>query len=561
MLQKIHIQNIALIDELEIEFDSNFIVISGETGAGKSIIVDSLFLLLGGKYDKSLLKHDKTTGFVEGVFDTNTICSKVLIELGFEDSEQIIVKRKFNNSGKNEIKINGQNATPSMLKSITSTLVDIYGQNQYLSFNKKSEQLDILDSFLDENSQQLKLRISNEYKEYKQILKQIQDLGDASKRLRELEMLKFQIDEIQNADIKQEEEQQLIDKRKIILSSQKIKNNLSSILETLDKNDDSILSKLSSIKPNINYLNTILDNQSILDRLDSVRLEIIDITETLGDSFKELDFNPKEIDDIEKRLEIIRNIKRKYGDYKQCKFFLNECIERYKLLENADSINEKLQKQCNYLSENLYNLSINLSQIRREIAVQISQKIIHELAELGMKDSMFEIKFDEILSKYNVNFSQLGLDTIEFYLSTNKGHPLKPLSKIASGGEMSRFMLCLKTITSSKYNINTLIFDEIDAGISGVIGQEVAKKLAKISKHTQVICISHLPQIVSFADYNLLITKSSNQDTTTTKVNYIKGEQLIQEIARLTGGINISKQALETAKEMKEWCDNYKQSL
>jgi len=563
MLQKIHIENVALIDELEIDFDSNFNVLSGETGAGKSIIIDSLFLLLGGKYDKTLLKHGTSSGVVEGVFDTNDHCRRVLLEFGFDESDVVVIRRKFLQNGRNEIKINGQNATPNMLKDVTNTLVDICGQNQHIALINKSEQLAFLDQFLPDTEKAIFEKVSTQYIEYRGILHQIRDMGDSAQRLRELEMLKYQISEIEKAKVQPDEEQSLVDKRKLLLSFEKSKDSLSRVVHTIERGEHSILSQIASIRPQLHMLDSLPDFASLSSRVDDIKVELVDIGALLQDKLLEMDFDQKDLDNLEKRLATIRNIQRKYGDYDKCQKFLSDIKTRFDMLNDADNLSFKLEAQLQKASETLYKSCVQLSNIRRKAANTLADRLVEEVQELGMEGSRFEIKFTDMpdIVEAKTRYTSNGFDEVEFYLSTNIGQPIKPLSKVASGGEMSRFMLCIKTIASDVEHLDTLIFDEIDTGISGVIGQAVARKLAKISRQKQVICISHLPQIASMADSNYLITKSTVDNDTTTSVVSIKGEQLLKEIARLTGGIGISSQSVATAKEMVQWCDAYKKGL
>ncbi|MDR3021269.1 MAG: DNA repair protein RecN [Clostridiales bacterium] len=563
MLQKLHISNVALIQNLEIEFDANFNVLSGETGAGKSIIIDSIFLLLGEKYDKSLLKHGQQCGFVEGVFEIGKNTKVVLQELGFVQDDMVIVRRRFKQDGKNEIKVNGQNCTPSMLKRIMTTLVDIYGQNQHLTLSNKSEQLQLITDFLGDSTNELQCDIANLYSELKNINRQIADLGDSSKRLRELEILQFQIQEIENAKILQNEEQSLTDKRKLILSSEKIKATLTRLTQIISSGEINILHLFGECKTQLNSIKTVEIYQGLINRMENCRLELMDISGTLYQNLQEVDFDSAEIDALEKRLELVRTIKRKYGDTNQMHDFLLQAKSRLGILSNADSIACTLKSAKQKCMQSLYQKCTDLSNFRRSAAVELSKKIVLELAQLGMKDSVFEVIFSDI-PEFDVaerKFSNDGFDSVEFYLSTNLGQPIKPLSKIISGGEISRFMLGLKVIAATVEQIDTLIFDEIDAGISGIIGQAVAQKMAQISRTKQVLCISHLPQIAAMADANFLIEKNTVENSTVTTVTRLDDVRTIEEIARLTGGINISKQSAFTAQEMIDWCNKYKSNL
>ena len=559
MLKKLTIKNVALISEMSIECDGRLNILSGETGAGKSIIVDSLFLLLGAKYDKTLLSFGQDWGLVEGVFDIGEHTKAVLNEFLIEYDEDIIVTRKFTAQGKNEIRINGRTATISMLRDITNTLVDIYGQNQHLTLLEKNQQLRTVEFFEKTKISQLLDKVAETFQNYKETKKQLQSLGDPSSRQREIETLEYQIAEIQEANIQQNEEQQLITNRKVLLSSEKVKTALGKVADTLCDNDDSVVFLLSDCKNSLNTIKDIPQYAELLKRLESTKIEIEDIGYTAREGVDRTADDEKNIENIEKRLEIVRRIQRKYGDSQAVQDYLNNAKDRLDLLSDADNLGHKLQTQLDKQKTEVYQSSIELSNIRKNAAQKLENAIIQELDELGMNKAQFEVRFNATptLADCDKHLSPNGFDSVEYYLSTNKGQPIKPLAKVISGGEMSRFMLAIKVIMSQIEHIDTLIFDEIDTGISGIIGQAVAKKLAKISRHKQVLCVSHLSQIVAMADKNYLIQKSDHNNKTFTSISPITTTQKINEVARLSGGLS-SDIALTAAKELIEWSDEYK---
>lgn len=566
MLTKLHIKNVALIADLELNFSSRLNIMSGETGAGKSIIVDSLMLLLGGKYDKTLLRFSQTQGFVEGVFDVDEPLKAKMLEYGLEDDELLIVNRKFNAEGKNEIRVNGKTFTTSMLKNLMASFVDIYGQNEYQSLNKPAEHLRILDYFVRGQAKELMDAIEAEYKNFRDIKRQMSELGNLSEREKNIDMYRYQIEEIENAKIRANEEEEIAQKRRLFSSGERIATALSETVSVLN-GDETGETASALIGAALQSLSGITDTKRIFselyDRLNSVSIELDDIAESALNELTELNFDEREIDRVEKRYDVLLSLKRKYGGYEKMQKYLSDTKILLNKLENCAELYEKLSIAKEESRSRLYDLSMQLSKFRKEVAKDLSEKIMIELNELGMENSRFEIVFNE-LPDYDACedlLSAKGFDKPEFYLSPNEGQPLKPLLKIISGGEMSRFMLALKVITSQTDDIPTLIFDEIDTGISGVIGQSVAKKLAKIAQHHQVLCVTHLAQIASMADNHFYIRKYIEQQQTYTDVRLLDENGMIEEISRLSGSKDISSQTIKNAEEMKTWSNNYKASL
>ena len=566
MLKRLHIRNLALISETELEFCGKLNVLSGETGAGKSIVVDSLMLLLGGKYDKTLLRYGCEQGFVEGVFEISSTQRKHLSEFGLDDDEMLIVVRKFNSDGRNDIRVNGKSFTTSMLKNLMASFVDIYGQNEYQSLSKQSEHLRILDYFVRGIHENLFDRVEKEYYNFRHIKAQMKELGNLSEREKNIDIYRYQIEEIESANIKPNEENDIATQRKLFSSGERIADALGESANLLSQNDGgaTVSSLLSEV---VNSISDISDMKPVFselyERLNSVAIEIDDITETIVDELDDLNFDEREVDRIERRYDLILSLKRKYGPFEKMSKYLADAKEMLDMLENCSELYEKLERQKSESIGKLYKLSVELSEKRKETAVELSKKIMSELSELGMENAKFEIVFNDIPSLDDCEdcLSVKGFDKPEFYLSPNVGQPLKPLIKIISGGEMSRFMLALKVITSQTDEIGTLIFDEIDTGISGKIGQAVARKLAKIASSHQVLCVTHLAQIAAMADSHYYINKYAENDSTFTAVSLLDENGMVREISRLSGGIDISSQAMENAEEMKKWSTEYKRKL
>ena len=565
MLRSLQINNLALISSVTINFEEGLNVLSGETGAGKSIIVDSLALMLGSRYDKTVLRYGENSGFVEGVFDIDNV-KEELNALGIDDEDDyLIVNRKFNSDGKSEIRLNGKLITLSMLKTITPKLIDLCGQNEHQSLSNVSNHMKVLDYHVRNNGDKIKFELKALCDELNELNKVISNVGDASEREKTADYLRFQIQEIEDANVKEGEEEELVTLRKKIYGAEAVKEGILSSLANINGNDD-VIGITDLIYNTNNQLSKISkyseQYESISERLKSVAIEIEDITTTLEDELSSLDFSEKDMDRVEKRLNVVRQISKKYGTGKELAKNLESLKTRLYEIENADEIYEKAQKSKSNVINKIYTLSLNLSKIRKDGAKSLEKSIENELSSLGMQ-SEFEIKFNDFpsIDECEHSISPNGFDKVEFYLSANVGQPLNPLIKIISGGELSRLMLALKVVASEIDDTPTMIFDEIDTGISGKIGLEVAKKLAKLSKKHQLLCVTHLPQICAMADNNYYIEKTTQDKNTFTKVKKLTDKNVLEEIARLTGAKDISEQSLSASKDMKTWSNEYKKQI
>lgn len=566
MLQKLSIKNIALIDYAEIPFSNGLNVLSGETGAGKSVILESLNFVLGAKADKTLIRSGQNDCSVVAEFnvENNNAIYDIYNELDFEQEDLLIISRKFTIDGKSSIKINGNSATVSMLKKFTSLLVDVHGQSEHFNLLKTANQLSLLDSFGGQTILDIKNSLSLEYAEYKEILNKLETLGgDESQRLIRLDVLDYQINEITNANLQDDEEENLISIKQKLINQEKIVTALRGVCDciTSDGGVEDILSNARKILSSI----ASFDNEysELYDRLENVFAEINDIADNSNnilDNFEESEYS---LDQVDERLSLIKSLKNKYGDsISKINEFLESAVAEKEKLENFAQIFEELTIEKLTKEKKIYKLYENLSNKRFEFAQIFEKNIICELKELGMKSANFKINFSEKPDFNDCKFnSSNGFDNIEFLFSANLGEPLKNLSMVISGGEMSRFMLSIKAQTSKFNDISTFIFDEIDAGISGNIAKIVAEKFAKISRYTQIIAISHLPQISAMADNNLLIEKTEDVAKTTTSVKTLSFEQKIDEIIRLVGGDKNSLSAKEHAKELLSNCAKTKEKL
>ena len=562
MLCQLSIENIALIDKLELELKNGLNILSGETGAGKSIIIDSLNFVLGERADKSLIRFGTDKASVEAVFEDYLTPSikDCLDDLGIEAEDVLILRRKMSADGKNECRINGRISTLSALKSLTELLVDIHGQHEHQSLLKSTNHIKLLDKLGEKKIATVKGEVEKNFDDYTSLKKEFLRFGNADERERKLDILSFQIDEIEKADVKDGEEDELLSARKRIRNMEKIISALEGAKNLLDGYDSQSVS--ASIKNANSLLNTIsLYDENIVpiaDRLDSCKVEITDISETLSDMLQKLDFDSRSAEQIEERLEVVRTILRKYGgSYESLQKFYEEATKEAQTLSNATERVERLETEIKVAAEKLFASAKELSQERRKIADKFEKDISKELCDLGMGGSTFKVEIDSTDDVDQISAN--GADSVEFMISPNVGEPLKPLAKIISGGEMSRFMLAFKNILAGVDDIGTMVFDEIDTGISGNISQVVSEKMCNISRARQVIAVTHMPSLASMADNHYLISKSTENGKTLTHVDLLKDDT--DEVARLIGGNDYSIYAVPHAKEMKANAQRYKDSL
>ena len=566
MLRRLTIDNIALIDHVEIDFREGLTVLSGETGSGKSIIIDSLAFVLGDRADKTLIKYGEEAAEVSALFDVaDGVVKQKLIEYGYGDDDEILLYRKMSVSGKNEIRIQGKTATLSILKEVCAELVDIFGQGQHLALLNEKNQLSVLDSFCFHKAICDGLR--ELYNKYSAINKELKSFGgDEAERERLLDILKYQIDEITAAELSEDEETELLLAHRRIVNAEKLTSAIGQALDCLN-GDTGAVEQLSLSASNLRGISN-LDQSAdgLAERLVSARLDVEDVSSQLQDILSSMEFSPSEVDRIEDRLEKIRQLKRKYGgSVSEVLKFLAETQRKYDTLSNATERIAQLNAQKEAVLKEMYSLCRQKSAERKRKAEQLSLDIMRELAELGMRGTNFLVRFNDepTFEQYCESPSADGFDKVEFLMSANVGEPLKPLAKVISGGEMSRFMLAVKNITALAEKIPTMVFDEIDAGISGIMAQKVAEKLANVSSNTengyQCIVITHLPQIAAMADVNLFIDKYQKAGKTYTSVQILSDrEQRAVEIARLMG--SVGDHAIVNAKELLDWSDKYKSS-
>ena len=564
MLSYLKVKNVALIDELTIDFNNGFNVLTGETGAGKSIIIDSLNFVLGNKVNKTLIRSGQTFMKVEALFlpPYNNSLQNILKEYNIEYEDEILIARTYFDSGKSDIRLNGNVLTASMLKNITYNLVDILGQHEHQSLLKEKTHLGIIDNFNPKRLENIKAIVLKNYQSFFEIVSKMKSIGSSSEnRERMLDLLKYQIEEIEKANIKADEDIELSNERLKMINSEKIATGLSTAYSELNSSYSSSVDEC--LKKSSNALNSIVqyDNSlsQIIERINNARYELQDISETIKQISDNNIFDQVQFEKIDSRLDLIKTLKKKYGNSTDEIFnYLKKSKSEYEQLLDSENLMVKLQTEKQNIGKQLYEASLELSNERKNIAIEFENNVMKQLNELGMKNARFKVCFNKIDEIENVVFSPNGLDEVHFEFSANLGQPLKPLSEIISGGEMSRFMLGIKNILADIDNINTLVFDEIDTGISGNIGFTIACKMANISKNHQVISVSHLPQIAAMADSNFLITKTNKDNQTYTYVEKLNENDVLKEIARLSGGEKNSVVSLHHASELRQRCLQYK---
>ena len=565
MLQRLKIRNIALIKELELEFNEGLNVLLGETGAGKSIIIDSINFLLGDRADKTLIRNGESIARVEGVFyeKDNTPLIELLNDFGIESDDLIIISRTMSRENKSDIRINGTIVTLSMLKEITHLLVDLCGQNENQFLLKTKNQLQMLDNFCQNEKfiEKYKIELSN----YKNIVESIEKLGGSEEeRNKEIDFLEFQINEIVESKLVEGEDLEIAEELKKLSNVEKISNSLQVVNECFD-NSQGIL---SSVKCAIKELNSISQYSKLMEglaeRLESSKIELTDILYEIKDYQGGLEYSPEEFYRLDSRMDLIKKLKRKYG--KSIEDILSYCSDMQKQLDNlcnAKEEIERLEKLKSQSLDKLYEIGNKITKIRKENAIKLEKSIIEELKNLNMQKTQFKIDFNPEVKREEIEeyLTNEGLDKIEFLFSANIGQPLKSLSKIISGGEMSRFMLAIKSVLARCDNIGTMIFDEIDVGISGQTSVEVAKKMAKISKNHQILVVTHSFQVVAMGDNNIFVSKTQSNGETITKVRLLKEEEIVDCLTQMLGNEDIKETAKKQAEELRKWSKNYKKDM
>lgn len=566
MILEISIKNIALIDELIIEFGEGFNVLTGETGAGKSIIIDSVNLALGERADRELIQTGKDFARVEMLFsldDTSNKIKEILADMGIplEEDGSLLIMREITLQGRNLCKVNGRTVTLSMLREISSHLVDIHGQHQHQSLLNPDSHIELLDKLGGIELEKQKSKVQDVWSALQTVNKEIIKLQNWNKDgERRKDILRYQIEEIYNASLQPGEEEEIRRERAILINAEKIANAVASSYYELysgDANSVSIIDKLSKIISQLEEIEGIDDSlDSILEGLRSILYTLEDLSHELRSYRDNFDFDPGRLAELENRLEQIFSLKRKYGNTIEEILNLKESLEKeLNVLENSQERLDELITTYNKLYKLVIERCSKLSEMRKKCALLLEQRLANELADLNMNRANFVVSITspEFANEDSTDIKGItrnGFDTVNFLISTNAGEPLKPLEKIVSGGEMSRLMLAFKTILGDLDEIPTMIFDEIDVGISGRTAQKVAEKICFISRNRQVICVTHLPQIAAMADKHFAIEKLEADGRTRTVVNKLNYNERKKEIARLIGGTLLTPLSLEHADEL-----------
>jgi DNA repair protein RecN (Recombination protein N) len=559
MLSELSITNFAIIESLSISFEKGLTVLTGETGAGKSIIIDAIHLLVGGRGSSDFVRHGEERAEIEGLFlleNASTVYDKAQ-ELGIKiEDDMIVLRREITKSGKSVCRINGKLVTIAILREMGGSLVDIHGQHEHQELMDETKHLSLLDQF---GSKQITKSLSEYeqiYAKYEQAIRKLKSLNDNEQQMAQrVDLYQFQLNEIVQAQLQLDEDEKLMDEKKQLSNFERIFESVQTSYNAL-KDEQKGLDWISLV---MGEMETVAElNSEYKDMAEAVSNSYYMLEEVAGSLRSQLDnleYDPQRINEIEARLNEINGLKRKYGQTISGILEYGAKIEEeLETLLNKETHIDQLKKEISSLKKDLIIEGNELTSLRKRLAGELTDAIHNELKQLYMQKTIFEAK----INSGETFISKSGMDEIEFYLSTNPGEPLKPLSKIASGGELSRIMLALKSIFSKHQEITSIIFDEVDTGVSGRVAQAIAEKIHKVSTDSQVLCISHLPQVAAMADTHLYIEKETQDGRTKTKVKDLDHEGKIKEIGRMISGVEITditkkhaQELLETANVMK----------
>ena len=557
MLQYLHVKNLALIDEIEVEFGRGLNILTGETGAGKSIILGSVNLALGGRYTKDILRQGTRYGLVELTFSVESERQiRRLKELDVYPEDGFVTLQRRLMEGRSVSKINGETVQMATLKAVSAILIDIHGQHEHQSLLYKKNHLAIVDAFAGEETKKQKEKVAETWQQYKGKIRELSEAGtNGSERAKELAFLKFEVDEIVRAELKEHEDEELESCYRRMCNGKKIAQSVAECYQYTGEDGESASEKLGRA------LRTLSEAVDADEQLSQLYTQLADVDNLLNDFNHELaeyqkncEFSDEEFYETEKRLNEINHLKTKYGNsYEEIMAYCKKQEERIGILENYDTYMQELEKSCEQLSQKYLELAGKLSALRHKKAKMLEKKIQKGLEDLNFEQVQFEIHFAE-----KKEYAKDGIDDVEFRISLNQGQPVKSLTEVASGGELSRIMLAIKAVMADKDEIETLIFDEIDVGISGRTAQKVSEKMALIGKEHQVICITHLAQIAAMADRHFLIEKKTEDAVTRTQIYPLNEENSVEELARILGGARITDTVMQSAREMKNLASQMK---
>ena len=558
MLQNLHIKNLALIDEIEVDFEKGLNILTGETGAGKSIILGSIHLALGGKYNADMLRKGASYGLVELIFHIQEEETKKALERLdiFPEENEIVFSRKLM-EGRSVSRINGETVSISKVKEAAAILIDIHGQHEHQSLLYKKNHLDILDAFAKESIAEIKLEVKEKYAAYKALKDELEQAKtDEADRAKEIDFIQFEVKQIREANLKSGEDVDLEEQYKKMVNGKRIVENVDEVVgymgEYTGDGISDMLNRAIRCLGEISHIDTF--SATLYEQLSDIDNLLNDFNRELSEYRHTLEFSEEEFYETETRLNEINRLKAKYGQtIEKILLYCEEKEKRLECLNDYDAYVEQLQKKYRMAEKELERVTKELSKYRQKASLLLKHAIKEGLLELNFLEVQFEIAFEE-LKEFTVN----GKDAVEFLISMNPGEAVKPLGEVASGGELSRIMLAIKTVLADKDAIETLIFDEIDVGISGRTAQKVSEKMCVIGRKHQVICITHLAQIAAMADTHFAIEKRVDSGKTKTEISKLTEEQSIQELARILGGAKITDKVIESAMEMKNLALNVK---
>lgn len=548
MLSSIYIENIAVIEKASIDFDNKFNILTGETGAGKSIIIDSINAVMGQRVSRDLIRSGADSAFVSAVFtDLSDNVISLFSEYGFESEDgMFILQRQMTSSGKNICKINGRPAPLSVFKSLSPHLINIYGQHEGYDFMTAESHISHIDAL--GNYESLLEKYREKYHDYTSLKSKLNSTNqNIQDRERKIDLLKYQINEIEEAELQSGELDELMSRRLLLMNSEKVKEGIAySYAELNGEEEEGILSKLDSVTDSLlETAEMFPDISELAQRVQSSYLELKDCSYEIRDYIDEVDIDPEEIDEVEERIDVIKSLQRKYGStIEDVIEFCENAKQELNDLVQYDINKEKLEKQFSDCKKELTHLAENLTEQRTECAVNFAKDVIEQMKYLDMPNVVM------VPSITHCDFNENGCDNLELLISANPGEEPKPISKIASGGELSRMMLAIKSIIADKDEIGTLIFDEVDTGISGSAASKVGRKLQALSCNHQVLCVTHQAQIAALADIHLFISKSVKEGRTYTNVRRLSHDERKYELSRIIDGDNPSELALKHAEEM-----------
>ena len=549
MLLEISIKNFAIIESISLNFEKGMTVLTGETGAGKSIIIDAMNMMLGARATTDVIRHGAPKAEIEGLFsfENSRVLTEIFAEQGLELGDEIIIRREILRNGRSISRVNGQLVNLSVLKLIGQHLVDIHGQHDQEELMRPQLHIQMLDEFGDANFLSLKEAYRDSFDTYRRMRKQVLDLKkNQQEHKARIEMLEFQMAEIEASNLKSGEDISLNQERDKLLNHKNIADTLTNAYSMLDNEE---FSSLANVRSAMNDMESIeefdTDYREISSTLSESYFALEDVTKRLESIIDDLDFDGNRLLQVESRLDLIYTITRKYGgNVDDVLLYFSKITDEYNLLTGNNLSSEDMEIELKKLEKQLVELANEVAKARHEIAIGLEAEIKRELQDLYMEKAQFQVRFTK------GKFSREGNELVEFFISTNPGEDFKPLVKVASGGELSRLMLAIKSAFSRKEGKTSIVFDEVDTGVSGRVAQAIAQKIHKIGQHGQVLAISHLPQVIAIADYQFFIEKISDEHTTVSTVRLLTREERVQEVAKMLAGDDVTEAALTQAREL-----------